>query len=85
MVLLQTQTITAQNVYLWTMEEKVKCLEDLVLLGRTLGNPILIKDDREEEPRAEVDPRSPRPQVVMNLIEILYLIHNATNVLKGKS
>ena len=70
LVLLQTQTINAQNAYLWTMEEKVKRLEDLVLLGRTLGNPILIEDDREEDLRAEVDLRSPRPQVVTTLIKI---------------
>ena len=70
MVLLQTQTINAQNAYLRTMEEKVKRLEDLILPGRTLGNPILIEDDREEDLRAEVDPRSPRPAVVTTLIEI---------------
>ena len=70
LALLQTQTINVQNVYLQMMEEKVKQLEDLVLLGRTLGNPILIEDDREEDLRAEVDPRSPRPQVVTTLIEI---------------
>ena len=70
LVLLQTQTINTQNTYLQTMEEKVKWLEELVLPGRTLGNPILIEDDWEEDPRAEVDLRSPRPQVVMNLIEI---------------
>ena len=70
LVLLQTQMINAQNAYLQTMEEKVKRLEDLVLPGRTLGNPILIEDDREEEPRAEVDLRSPRPPVVTTLIEI---------------
>ena len=57
-----------QNAYLWDLERKVKVLEDLVLLGRTLGNPILIEDDigvKEED-----DPRSPRPTVVMTLIEI---------------
>ena len=70
LVLLQTQTINAQNVYLQMMEEKVKWLEELVLLGRTLGNPIVIEDEREEDPRAEVDSRSPRPQVVTTLIEI---------------
>ena len=69
LILLQTQTINAQNVYLWTME-KVKHLEDLVLPGRMLGNPILIEDNREEDPRVEVNPRSPRPQVVMTLIKI---------------
>ena len=70
LVLLQTQTINTQNTYLRTMEEKVKHLEDLVLPGRTLGNPILIEDDREEDPRVEVDLRSPRPAVVTTLIEI---------------
>ena len=70
LVLLQTQTINAQNMYLRTMEEKVRRLEELVLPGRTLGNPILIEDEREEEPRAEVDPRSLRPSVVTTLIEI---------------
>ena len=70
LVLLQTQTINTQNVYLRMMEEKMKRLEDLILPGRTLGNPILIEDDREEDPRAEVDLRSPRPAVVTTLIEI---------------
>ena len=70
LVLLQTQTINAQNAYLQSLEQKVKVLEDLVLPGRTLGNPILIEDDvREEEPRAEVNPRSLRPQVVTTLIK----------------
>ena len=70
LVLLQTQTINAQNAYLQTMEEKVKRLEELMLPGRTLGNPILIEDDREEDLRAEVDLRSLRPGVVTTLIEI---------------
>ena len=65
MVLLQTQTINAQNMYMWELERKVKTLEDLVLLGRTLGNPILIEDDSREE-----EPRSPQPPVVTTLIEI---------------
>ena len=67
LVLLQTQTINTQNAYLHDLERKVKSLEDLVLLGRTLGNPILIEDDVKEED----DPRSPRPRgVVMTLIKI---------------
>ena len=71
LVLLQTQTINTQNTYMQDLERKVRVLEELVLPGRTLGNPIIIEDDaREEEPRADVDPRSPRPQVVMTLIEI---------------
>ena len=57
-----------QNAYLWDLERKVKVLEDLVLLGRTLGNPILIEDDIEV--KEEDDPRSPRPIVVTTLIEI---------------
>ena len=71
LVLLQTQTINAQNVFMQLLESKVKVLEDMVLPGRTLGNLILIEDDvREEDPRPEVNPRSPRPQVVTTLIEI---------------
>ena len=70
LVLLQTQTINTQNTYLQMVEEKVKHLEELVLLERMLGNPILIEDDREEDLRAEVDPRSLRPGVVMTLIKI---------------
>ena len=68
LVLLQTQTINAQNAYMQDLERKVKTLEDLVLPGRTLGNPILIEDDVEV--REEDDLRSPRPQVVTTLIEI---------------
>ena len=70
LVLLQTQMINMQNAYLQVLEGKVKALEDAVLPGRTLGNPILNEDDREEELRAEVDLRSPRPEVVMTLIKI---------------
>ena len=50
------------------LERKVKVLEGVVLLGRTLGNPILIEDDVEV--KEEDDPRSPRPAVVMTLIEL---------------
>ena len=70
LVLLQTQTINAQNVDMQDLEQKVKALEDLVLPGRTLGNPTLIEDDQEEDPRAEVNLRSPRPAVVTTLIKI---------------
>ena len=71
LALLQTQTINTQNTYMQELERKVKALEDMVLPGRTLGNPILIEDDREEDLRLEVDPRSPRPQVVTTLIKIV--------------
>ena len=67
LVLLQTQTINAQNTYMWDLKQKVKVLEDLVLLEQTLGNPILIED---EEVREEDDLRSLRPPVVMTLIKI---------------
>ena len=45
-------------------------LRDLVIpeVGRTLENLILIEDDVEV--KVEDDPRSPRPPVVMTLIEI---------------
>ena len=68
--MIQTQTINTQNAYLQELEKQVKELWDAVFLEvrRTLGNPILIEDDVEV--KEENDPRSPRPPVVMTLIEI---------------
>ena len=71
LVLLRTQTINTQNVFIRSLEAMVKELWEVVFLepGRTLGNPILIEDDVEV--REEDDPRSPRPhEVVTTLIEI---------------
>ena len=70
LVLLQTQTINAQNTFIQGLEAKVQELKEIVMpeLGRTLGNPILIEDDvvvKEED-----DLRSPRPPVVTTLIKI---------------
>ena len=68
LVLVQTQTISAQNTFIWTLEAQVLELREMLMLraGRTLGNPIVIKDDLvevKEELRAGLS-------VVMTLIEI---------------
>ena len=70
LVLLQTQMINAQNAFIQGLVAQVQELKEMVQpeAGRTLGNPILIKDDLEV--KEEDDPRSPRPQVVTTLIKI---------------
>ena len=70
LVLLQTQTINAQNAFIRGLVTQVQELKEMVWpeVGRTLRNPILIKDDPEV--KEEDDPRSPRLQVVTTLIEI---------------
>ena len=71
LVLLQTQTINAQNGFIWSLEAQVRELREMVapMAGRTLGNLILIEDDPVEV-KEELSEVRPSRQVVMTLIKI---------------
>ena len=68
LVMIQTQTINTQNRFIWSLEAQVRELREIIMptMGRTLGNPIVMKDNSvevKEEPREG-------PSVVTTLIKI---------------